>query len=220
MNNFPKFVIYHWPFLIHNRPPMAMIGLFGGTFDPVHAGHERMVRAALRGGCERVVVVPCYLSPHKTDLAANDEPGAGEHRVRMLELAFGGESGVEISRFELDKGGVSFTWQTLEFLRGRFAGSRLALIVGMDQYHAFPRWERFAEWSRGLDIFVFGRAGVEPLTVQAAEAGSLYHWPKEEIPDVSASEIRQRVRVGQPLTGLVNPLVEAYIGRKGLYLKK
>ncbi|MDR0532474.1 MAG: nicotinate (nicotinamide) nucleotide adenylyltransferase [Verrucomicrobiales bacterium] len=198
---------------------MAMIGLFGGTFDPVHVGHELMVSVSFKLGLERVVVMPCFLSPHKTDLSANDEPASGDDRVRMLELAVSGLHGVEVSRFELDKGGVSYTWQTLEFLREKHPHDRLALIVGLDQYHAFPRWERFAEWSRGLDIFVFRREGVA-LPPGEPVQGPVYHWPEDEIPEVSASEIRCRVRSGKSLEGLVSAQVEEYIRIKRLYLGK
>jgi len=194
-----------------------MIGLFGGTFDPVHVGHELMVSVSLKLGLDRVVVTPCFLSPHKTDPAANERPASGEDRVRMLELALDGLHGVEISRFELDKGGVSFTWQTLEFLRQQHPHDRVALIVGSDQYQAFSRWERFAEWSRGLDIFVFKREGVV-LPKAKSESGPVYHWPEDEIPEVSASEIRNRVRAGKSLQGLVSARVEEYIRIKRLYL--
>ncbi|MDR1144955.1 MAG: nicotinate (nicotinamide) nucleotide adenylyltransferase [Verrucomicrobiales bacterium] len=197
---------------------MMTVGLFGGTFDPVHVGHERMVRAALAMGLQRVIVMPCCLSPHKIDAASHERPADGEHRRRMLELALGAVTGVEISTYELARGGVSFTWQTLEFLRKKFTGARLALLVGLDQYHKFPRWQRFAEWGRGLDIYVFGRAGQAPLTVGAAHAGPVYHWPTERIPAVSASAIRQRARAGQSLTGLVSPPVAEYIRSRRLYL--
>jgi nicotinate-nucleotide adenylyltransferase len=199
---------------------MMTVALFGGTFDPVHTGHERMARAAAGLGLSRVVVMPCYLSPHKTD-ADHEPPAAGVHRQRMLELAFDGVAGVEISTHELDRGGVSFTWQTLAFLREKFAGMRLALMVGMDQYLAFPRWRRFAEWSAGLDIYVFRRAGAGPLPVTPADGhtGPVYHWPAEEIPAVAASEIRRRIRAGLTVTGLVHGRVEEYIRAHGLYRK-
>jgi nicotinate-nucleotide adenylyltransferase len=197
-----------------------MIGLFGGTFDPVHRGHEQMIRVALTAGLSRVVVMPCYLSPHKTDGAEHEAPAAGVHRQRMLELALSGIAGVEFSTYELEKGGVSFTWQTLTFLREKFAGERVALMVGMDQYEALPRWERFGEWSAGLDIYVFRRAGVAPLTVRSADSEVVWHWVEEEIVNVAAREIRRRVRMGLPLTGLVDGRVAEYIRSNRVYLEK
>ncbi len=197
---------------------MKKVGLFGGTFDPVHLGHEAMVREALAWGLDRVVVMPCYLSPHKLPGSVQEAPSASEHRYCMLQKAFQGMERVEISRYEIDREGPSYTWQTLDYLQNSRPESRWFLIIGLDQFRALPHWHRFGEWSKRVDFLVFKRKGVSLPEMTGAYSDLKCQWPEAEIPEVSGTEIRLRGRQGLSLEGLVGAEVATYIKQQNLYL--
>ncbi|HPA17962.1 MAG TPA: nicotinate (nicotinamide) nucleotide adenylyltransferase [Verrucomicrobiae bacterium] len=193
------------------------LGLFGGTFDPVHRGHVEVARRALAWGLDGVVVVPCRQSPHKPVAAGAPVPADGRHRWEMLRLAFRGEGGVSLSRCELDRQGPSYTRDTLAELRSQHPGADWVLVLGADQLPALPRWVGFCDWANGVGFLVFGRPGCA-IEIGAAELRGL---PIDVIQDfeipVSATEIRGRFGRGESVAGMLPDGVEAYILRHGLY---
>lgn len=191
--------------------------LFGGSFDPVHAGHVAMARAVLaRGYAGRVVVMPARVSPHKVDRGEGNEAADGEDRLVMLRFAFEGMAGVEVATDELERPGPSYTWQTLELLRRTRPGVKWRLVVGWDQYVALPTWSRFKEWGRTVEYLVFRRVG-ESGEVPAELEGVSAKVVEAAVPEVSSSEIRERVAAGRPVAEMLPPGVEDYIRARGLY---
>lgn len=194
------------------------LGLFGGTFDPVHVGHVAMVRRALEWGLDEVVVVPCRQSPHKPVRDGVPLPTDGAHRWEMLRLGFEGVAGVSFSRCELDREGPSYTRDTVAELRLTRPGGEWVLILGADQLPALHRWVGFDEWAPGMWFLIFGRPGCAPDIGSPALRGLRAAVIRDfEIP-VSATEIRERLRRGEAVEGLLPEGVEAYIRRHGLYL--
>jgi nicotinate-nucleotide adenylyltransferase len=217
------------------------VGVLGGSFDPVHLGHvaiAEIVRETF--GLGGVLFVPCAVPPHK--------PGrrlaAAEDRLRMLELALRDRPGLDASDVELERGGVSYTIDTLREVAA--SDTRVPVfILGMDALRELPTWHRWDELVDEFDIVAVDRpwrgeaargpfeprlaervtpiaaapgAGITALA-RPATAGRIFRVTLEPIP-ISASEIRARARRGLPLAGLVPPAVARYIQRSRLYLEE
>lgn len=182
------------------------LGVFGGTFDPIHHGHLAIALAAVESlGLDRVVFVPARRSPLK-----DDGPVAGEaDRLEMLERAVRGEPRFECSRLELERPGPSYTVDTLEALSGK---GRLYLVVGGDAVRDLAKW-RSPERIRELATLVVARRPGSP-DVPLDPATILLDAP---LMDVSARELRARAARGRSLRYLVPDAVWRYIEDRGLY---
>lgn len=193
------------------------IGLLGGTFDPIHAGHLAAAKAAI--DCEaldRVLFAPAAQPPHRPPAVAR-----AEQRLEMCRLAIAGESRFEVTDLELTRTGPSYTVDTLSELHRMYPGDELFLILGWDAARLFPTWRRPDEVRSLASIVVVGRPGsdapgqadLEPVGL----GGDGVSICLEPTPDVSASEIRSAVGAGESITGKVPPSVEQYIAAHGLY---
>jgi nicotinate-nucleotide adenylyltransferase len=188
----------------------GMIGLFGGSFDPVHHGHLIVAQVAReRLGLEELRFVPAREQPFKR----GRHNTSAEHRMAMLELALAGEPRFALELAELNRPAPSYTVDTLEELRRREPGRPLLLLLGSDAAADLPAWhqaERLRELAR---IVVFARSGVE---VPAAR------WVSDviEVPaiDISATEVRRRVRERRSVRYWVPQPVAEYISAHRLYL--
>jgi len=194
------------------------VGIFGGTFDPIHHGHLAIAEEAREAlGLEVVRFVPAAVSPFKPDRAVTD---AG-HRLAMVEAAIAGNPAFEASRVELDRPGPSYTVETLE--AGAAAGDTDAwLIVSSEALAGFPRWrepDRILELAR---MAVVPRGGFEPL----GEAWVGSEFPGREdrfaflpgpLLPISGSVVRRRAAAGRSVRYLVPEAVAAYIARNRLY---
>ena len=183
---------------------MSGVGVFGGTFDPVHVGHLAIANAALDElGLGRVYFVPARRSPLK-----QEGPIAGpEDRLAMLEAATTGEPRFRVSAVELDRKGPSFTVDTLEAMRGE---GELFLILGSDAYADFEEW-REPERIRSLATIVLAaRPG-------APNAPSGVRMLDSPLMDISSRELRARAARGRSLRYLVPEGVLRYIEEHGLY---
>ena len=117
---------------------MEKIGIFGGTFNPIHLQHVEMVKQAVKElNLDKIIVIPTYISPHKQGETAVD----GLHRLNMLKLAFSGIDGVEISAYELEKGGVSYTYETILYFKSVYPNATLYYLMGSDMLENFPTWK-------------------------------------------------------------------------------
>jgi nicotinate-nucleotide adenylyltransferase len=178
------------------------VGLFGGSFNPPHRGHEELVEALLaRALLDSVLVVPVYAHPFGKDLA----PFAA--RMEMCRIAFAPFPAVRISAIEQELGGRSYTVRTLEALRRELPGDEIYLVIGADALRDVDHWRDFERVKSLARLLVVPRQGE----------------PREEAIDmpapmeISSREIRRRIRAGEPITGLVSPGVEGYITRAGVY---
>jgi nicotinate-nucleotide adenylyltransferase len=181
------------------------LGVFGGTFDPVHNGHLAIALAALETlGLDRIIFVPARRSPLKSEEPVASSPD----RLAMLERAVAGEDRYEISRIEVDRPEPSYTVDTLEALAGRGA---LFLILGADAARGLDEW-RDPERIRALaTIVVAARPGSEPPSTHGV------HALEAPLVDVSAHELRALAAQGRSLRYLVPDAVWLYIEERGLY---
>lgn len=194
------------------------LGLFGGSFDPVHDGHLAPVRAAIeRLGLERVDYLPTGQPPHKSPRRA-----PAWRRFAMVELAVLGQPRCRVSAFELVPERVAYTVETIRHYRRRFPDAQLHLLLGADSYRELPRWR---EWQEIVDSAVLvvlarpgeGEAPAPPALAASREAGRTHLVENPPVP-FSSRELREHLASGAPLPpDALPPLVLDYIRKYGLY---
>lgn len=198
---------------------MKKMGLFGGAFDPIHAGHIQMaLRMAERLELDGVVLMPSFVPPHKI----RESMASGEHRLSMCRLAVQNYPQLQVSDLELRRKGASFTVDTLSALREQYSDTQWYLITGADMFTTLQTWHRFEEIFRMAVLCTVARQGTDTAHLREYAAtmeaqGASCYVDDQPVLEVSSTEIRQRVLAGQGLDGLVPPAVEAYIDRHGLY---
>ena len=194
---------------------MERFGIYGGTFNPIHNGHLHLIRAACAQlSFDRLLVVPANIPPHKaaTDLASNRD------RLEMARLATAGMPGVWVSDIELRARGKSYTILTLERLRALFPECRFTLLMGADMLESFARWHRWQDILKLADIAAFARnEGEESLLERKAALIGRARVVRVEPLPLSSTLVREKVRRGEDISGLVPEPVAAYIYEKGLY---
>lgn len=215
---------------------VAALGLFGGTFDPIHYGHLRLAEEA----CEqlqisRVRLLPAGQPPHRAGPVA-----AAADRLAMARLAVAGNPRLEVDAAEIEAGGPSYTVLTLERLRAELgAATPLILLLGSDAFSALPTWHRWPELLRLAHIAVVQRAGQAPQAgelpaelvracvdrhasdaraLHAAPAGRVFSMSMTPLA-ISASELRARLAAGRSVRYLLPAAVLDYIGRRRLYAR-
>ena len=189
---------------------MSSIGLFGGSFDPVHHGHLIVGQVAAESlGLDELRFVPAREQPFKVGRHAAD----ATHRATMLELAVAGTPGFAVERAELGREGPSYTIETLLALGAREPQVAWTLLLGADAAAELGAWHRANELPALARIVVFARPGV-PIPASPLIAGTV------EVPavDISATAIRRRVREGRSVRYWVPDAVAEYMARHRLYL--
>jgi nicotinate-nucleotide adenylyltransferase len=191
--------------------------VFGGTFDPVHNGHLAIAKQArVAANAEAVWFVPAALAPLREPAAASPE-----ERLELLVAAIDGEPGLAVLDVAVRLGGISFTADTMDALRGEYPDLDLAVLLGADAARTIGAWERAGDLLRHERFVVVNRTGPPPLTT--SELAELGFAPQRtrllsvESPDISASEVRRRCRSGEAFDGLVPDEVASLILAKGLY---
>jgi nicotinate-nucleotide adenylyltransferase len=190
------------------------IGIFGGSFNPVHLGHlipADDARAAL--GLDRVLFVPARVPPHKgaADLLDGDE------RAALIEAALAGEPAFEVSRADLDRDGPSYTVETIRIVRETLPeGAEVFLMMGSDSLADLPSWRSPDEILRLARVAVFPRPGHDPAAAppQIRRSVRVLETP---LVGISAQSIRDRIRAGRPFRYLVPDAVWRRIVEKGHY---
>lgn len=191
------------------------VGLFGGSFDPVHRGHLAPVRRARRElDLDRVVYLPTADPPHKSERRA---PAA--NRFAMVELALLDEDGLVASPFELTPGETAYTIDTIEHFQ-RQTGADLVLLIGTDSWHRITEWRRWRDIVERVEIGVLARPGEadgasEPAAelARAVEAGRVHFLSNPQV-DVSSTDLRRLLARGEvPPAGAVPELVLKYLAK-------
>lgn len=213
------------------------IGLFGGTFDPVHNGHLQIALGVRRRYClERVIFLPALQPPHK-----EREITPFHHRVGMLAAALRGLPAMEISQLEARRRGPSYTYDTLRAVRREFGDeSHYFLIIGADSFAEIHLWYRFRRLLAEVDLIVAARPDYpldllqrqferlrpavydyreEDCSWYCAATGRSIHYFGEAVNPVSSSVIRERIGKGAAIDDLVPMAVHAYIRHHRLYRK-
>jgi len=193
---------------------MRRLGIFGGTFDPIHCGHVFLAQfIAEELALDEVLFIPAAAPPLKEDSV---ERAAAEDRWAMVELAIAGLDGFKGSRIELERPGKSYTFDTLQALRAQNPGSEFYLIIGADNVAQLHSWHK-PEGILALCTIVVGTRVTEGVEL---DAGLVERIVTVDTPVVqlSSTEIRRRVVEGKSIRYMVPEGVEAYIREKGLYL--
>ena len=202
------------------------IGVFGGSFDPVHIGHLMAAECCReQAGLDRVLFVPAAIQPHKQ----HRQLASGQHRLDMLLLATGGHDAFAVSGDELDRGGVSYTVDTLERLRARHPGDELLLILGPDAFLGLPTWREPRRIVELAEIIAVERESLDDLNAAIAR-GPLESLLGQERLDrviagrvrlpaigIRASDLRSAVAAGKSIRYRTPRAVEQYIAVHGLY---
>ncbi|HEY5913592.1 MAG TPA: nicotinate (nicotinamide) nucleotide adenylyltransferase [Verrucomicrobiae bacterium] len=191
---------------------MKRIGLFGGSFDPVHLGHLLVAQAAREElGLTRVFFIPAAQSPFKPGAC----PATPSLRTRMLRLALADRPWCSLDDQEVRRGGISYTIDTVLDYAQRFPGTGLFCLIGADHLEQLPKWRDAGELARLAQFAVIPRPGREGGPLPAPFRGrTLAGFPLA----LSSSQVRERVRQGLPIGELVPTAVAEVIRNNGLYL--
>ena len=200
---------------------MKKIGIFGGTFDPVHLGHVGLARDALeQAELAEVVFVPARLQPFKL----HKETAPGRDRLAMLRLALEDFPEFQVSSCEMDAPEISYTYLTMRRLQGAYGKDcRLYFLTGTDTFLKIELWREAAELLRNYSFLIGTRPGCMQHQLQACieRISGVYNTDVQVIcnrqMDISSTSIRQRLREGAPAADLIPEKVERYIKEHGLY---
>jgi nicotinate-nucleotide adenylyltransferase len=191
---------------------MNRIGLFGGSFDPVHNGHLLVALAAVEElSLERIFFIPAAQSPFKPE----NKPASAPLRLRMLRLALAAQIRYEVDDQEIRRGGTSYTIDTVRDYRRRFPKAGIFYLIGADHIPLLHKWRAAEELGGAVEFVAIPRPGEgTPTPPPGFRVRTLRGFPLA----LSSSEIRERVRVGKTIDALVPLAVGETIRNSRLYL--
>jgi nicotinate-nucleotide adenylyltransferase len=196
------------------------LGVYGGSFDPVHKGHIYLAQGALNEfDLDKVLMMVPADPPHKLFRGLT----GAEHRFNMVKLAIKGHDSIIASDLEMRREGATYTYRTLELVSEQYGPqTKLYLIMGEDMLIDLPRWKNAERIMQLSDIIAAARPGTE--FYQAGRYDAFVEEYKHKIhiahfkgPDISSTQVRERICAGRDVKDLITPEVEAYIRMNGLY---
>ncbi len=194
---------------------MSRIGIFGGTFNPPHIAHTRLAEHFVKElKLDRLLVIPTYQPPHKSSA----ELASGEDRMNMCLLAF---HDAVVSNIEINRGGKSYTYDTLCELKEQYPGDELFFIVGSDMLLSFDRWYKHEEILEMVTLCAADREG-EDSPLKKHGVPSFFEGKRlvvSSLPavELSSTRIRELIRENKSTASLLDDAVRAYIDERGLY---
>ena len=197
------------------------VGIYGGTFAPIHNGHVSAAKAFMEQmKLDYLFIIPTYMPPHK-QIDESDDP---LYRLRMCELAFEDTDGVIISDCEIARGGKSYTYDTLCELQR--PNTRLFLLCGTDMVLSFDKWYRFEDifkmcypvYVRRENDAMLGNMLVSKIQEYYRKYGVMFRRVITDPIEVSSTEVCRAVAAGEDISDLVPPSVERFIKENRLYL--
>lgn len=198
------------------------LGLFGGTFDPIHYGHLILAEQCREQvPLDRVWFLPAGDPPHKR----GHELTPARQRMEMIEMAIAGHEAFELSTLEVDRGGTSYTVDTLEQLRKKDPARELFFLIGSDSLADLPLWREPRRIAELATLVVVMRPGsplpdwgeLVPLLGEEQVAGLQEHVVAMPLIDISSTDLRRRVSEGRSIRYLLPRAVECYTKEQGLY---
>jgi nicotinate-nucleotide adenylyltransferase len=192
---------------------MAIIGVFGGSFDPIHNAHIEISQKAI---CEFkldfVVFVPAYLPPHKKRLEVSDE-----HRLHMVSLGIENNSKFLLDKFEIESKKVIYSFQTLDYLQKKYPKDQIKLIIGSDTFNQLDTWKNHEYIAQKYGFFVMQRPNV------VTDINSKYYkytcFSKTFMKDISSTQIRTMIRNNENIDNFIPKNILKYIKDNNLYGK-
>jgi nicotinate-nucleotide adenylyltransferase len=187
------------------------LGIYGGSFDPVHIGHLLVAQAAIEElGLDRLFFVPAAQSPFKSE----NKIAAAEIRLKLLRLALAGKSNCEIDAQEIRRGGISYSIETLRDYAKRFPAAKLFYLIGADNIAKLNEWREAGELATLAEFVAVPRPGETVAEFPKPFRGRILKgFPVE----ISSSQIRARVKANLPVENLVPPFVAEAIHAAKLY---
>jgi nicotinate-nucleotide adenylyltransferase len=195
-----------------------MIGIFGGSFDPVHLGHLKTAKLLKKElNFERLFLLPCHEPVHKNSLHYSPK-----QRLEMLNLAIKDYPSLEIDTREIDREGNSYMIDTLADLTEEFKGKTICLIIGMDSFLSFKTWKKWDEFARLVHLIILPRStdrlvennletfdlALDKNDLNISSSGLLY-FSNSELIDISSTDIRGKIASNQNLDGLMpSPVIK------------
>ena len=195
-----------------------MIGIFGGSFDPVHLGHLKTAKSIKKElNFERLFLLPCHDPVHKNSLHYSPK-----QRLEMLNLAIKDYPSLEIDTREIDREGSSYMIDTLADLTEEFKGKTICLIIGMDSFLSFKTWKKWDEFARLVHLIILPRntdrlaennletfdLALDKSDLNKSSSGLLY-FSNSELIDISSTDIRGKIASNQNLDGLMpSPVIK------------
>lgn len=197
------------------------IGIFGGSFDPVHLGHTGLAEDAMKqAGLDKVIFIPARLQPFKLDKKLT----SGKDRFELLKLATRENEGFEVSSYELNENGISYSYLTMRAMQKQFGtDAKLYFITGTDAFLKIDQWKNAEELLTKYSYVIGTRPGYkqEELKLCIKKIREAYNTEIINIDnvqiDVSSTEIREILGRGDSAKGLISVEVERYIKEHGLY---
>lgn len=194
------------------------IGIYGGTFNPIHKGHTSLAKYLVRKGYVDEVWI--MVSP-QNPLKNNNDAVNFEDRIQMARIATRRIKGVVVSDFEGHLPIPSYTISTLNALSQEYPQHTFSLIIGADNWERFSKWYKADEIKENYDIIVYQRPGCEKIELPSCHLSNTTSHTvipiNNKLYDISSTEVRQRVFNNQPLDKMINKDVETYIHKHSLY---
>lgn len=205
---------------MREKTDLKSIGLFGGTFDPVHYAHTALAEAALEElDLEKVIYVPAFIQPFKRDRYVTSD----QHRISMLERALNQYDKMEISLFEIEKGGISYTYDTYCYFKGLLSDYKLWFLMGTDSLMKLEGWYKGKELLKECCFAVGSRPDTnhdELIRIKEylnKEYNTEIYLINKKMLPLSSTMVRELLLEDKPISGMVAPSVEEYIYEHRLY---
>jgi nicotinate-nucleotide adenylyltransferase len=198
------------------------LGLYGGSFDPIHYGHLLLAECARETlALDEVWLIPAAVPPHKQ----TRELAPAKHRIAMLELALAGHEQIKSSQLEIDRGGISYTVDTLAAIHDQHPDATLFLLMGADSLNDLPTWREPARICELATIAVVRRGGspepdfsiLQPIASDQQRTAIQQAQVQMPLIELSSTDLRQRAATGQSLRYRTPRAVEKYIETYGFY---
>lgn len=190
---------------------MSKVGVFGGTFDPIHYGHLITAQSVWEiRKLDKIIFIPAFISPHKSDIKTSSP----EDRLNMIKIAIEGIEFFDYSDIEINKGGISYTVDTLAELKKKY--DEIEFIIGYDNIFEFHTWKNPDEIMKLAEIIVLKRKSSHPPQFKDKYYNQAVFVQTRGI-EISATDLRERVKNDLPINFLVPPKVKEYIFNNKLY---
>lgn len=195
------------------------IGIYGGSFDPVHNGHINAARNFMEElSLDKIIIVPAYCSPFKKGLAVTPS----QHRLNMCNIAFGNTEGFEVSDVEIFRADEGYMSDTVAQIREQYPDAELFLLLGSDQLLTFQKWHAWSKITDEATVAAAARTWDDDAAMEAA-AAVLRSYGAEviivpiDVKELSSTDVREAVRRGDDISAMVPPGVAEYIWDNYLY---
>ncbi len=195
------------------------IGIYGGSFDPVHNGHINAARNFMEElSLDKIIIVPAYCSPFKKGLAVTPS----QHRLNMCNIAFGNTEGFEVSDVEILRADEGYMSDTVAQIREQYPDAELFLLLGSDQLLTFQKWHAWSKITDEATVAAAARTWDDDAAMEAAAAGLRSYGAEViivpiDVKELSSTDVREAVRRGDDISAMVPPGVAEYIWDNYLY---